>query len=71
MCKTIHQQILHITHNQWIFRNFTLHDKQKGWLGRKEMSKIMEKVDKLRETDVDDIPESSRFLLEMDYDNLI
>ena len=22
-------KILHITHNQWIFRNFTLHDKQK------------------------------------------
>ena len=22
-------KILHITHSQWIFRNFTLHDKQK------------------------------------------
>ena len=31
----------------------------------------MEQIDKLRETDVDDIPESSRFLLEMDYGNLM
>ena len=28
-------------------------------------------IDQLRETDIDDIPESSRFLLEMDYDNLM
>ena len=64
-------KILHITHSQWIFRNFTLHDKQKGWLRRKELHDIMVKIDQLRETDIDDIPESSRFLLEMDYDNLM
>ena len=64
-------KILHITHSQWIFRNFTLHDKQKGWLRRKELSKIMVKIDTLRETEVDDVPESSRFLLEMDYDKLM
>ena len=60
-------KILHITHSQWIFRNFTLHDKQKGWLRRKELHDIMVKIDQLRETDIDGIPESSRFLLEMDY----
>ena len=64
-------KILHITHSQWIFRNFTLHDKQRGWLRRKELHDIMEKIDQLRETDVDDVPEGSRFLLEMDYDNLM
>ena len=31
----------------------------------------MDKIDTLRETDVDDIPENSRFLLEMDYDKLM
>ena len=31
----------------------------------------MEKRDKLRKRGVDDTPESSRFLLEMDYDNLL
>ena len=35
------------------------------------MSEITEKVDKLRETDIDDIPGSSRFLLEMNYGNLM
>ena len=63
--------MLHITHSQWIFRNFTLHDKQKGWLRRKEISEIIQNIDKLRKTDIDDVPEGSRFLLEMDYDKLI
>ena len=31
----------------------------------------MVKIDQLRETDIDDIRESSRFLLEMNYDNLM
>ena len=31
----------------------------------------MVKIGQLRETDIDDIPESSRFLLEMDYGNLV
>jgi hypothetical protein len=31
----------------------------------------MERIYQLSETDVDDVPEGSRFLLEMDYDNLI
>ena len=64
-------KILHITHSQWIFRNFTLHDKQKGWLRRKELSDIMDKIETLRETAVDNIPEGSRFLLEMDYESLM
>ena len=29
----------------------------------------MAKIDTLRETEADDVPESSRFLLEMDYDS--
>ena len=31
----------------------------------------MENIDKLWETEADDIPESSRFLLEMDFDKLM
>ena len=64
-------KLLHITHSQQVFRNFTLHDKQKGWSRRKELSETIENRDKRREIDVDNIPESSRFLLEMDYDNLM
>ena len=36
-------KMLHIKHIQWIFNNFTLHDKQKGWLRRKDMKDIMGK----------------------------
>ena len=64
-------KFLHITHSKWIFRNFTLHDKQKGWLRRKKLHEVMEKIDQLGHTNVDKIPEGSRFLLEMDYDNLM
>ena len=49
-------KILHTTHNQWIFRNFILHNKQKGWLRRKELHDIMEKIDQLGETDEDEAP---------------
>ena len=38
-------KILHITHSQWIFKNFTLYDRRKSWLRRKEMSKVMEKFE--------------------------
>ena len=52
---------MHIAHSQWIFRNFTLHDKQKWWLRRKELHDIMVRIDQLRETDIDNVPESSIF----------
>ena len=65
-------KVLHITHSQWIFRNFTLHNKQKGWLRRRELYEVMNKIEQLGQTNVNEIPEgSSRFLLEMDYDNLM
>ena len=60
-----------MTHSQWIFSNFKLHDKQQEWLRWKELHGIMVRIDQLRETDIGNIPESSRFLLEIDYDNLI
>ena len=31
----------------------------------------MERIDQPGETDLDEVPEGSRFLLEMDYDNLM
>ena len=51
-------KILHITHSQWIFGNFTLRDIQKGWSRRKELHKVMEKIDQLRETNIDDISDN-------------
>ena len=35
------------------------------------MKDIMGKIENLWDTDVDDIPEDSRFLLEIDYDSLM
>ena len=39
-------KILHIAHIQRVFRNFTLHDKQKGWLIRKELHEVIENKDR-------------------------
>ena len=50
-------KILYIIHSQLIFRNSALHDKQKGWLRRKDMNDIMEKIEQLWETDVNEISE--------------
>ena len=36
-----------------------------------ELSKIIDKNETLRETEVDDVPESSILLLEMDYESLM
>jgi hypothetical protein len=33
-------KILHITHSQWIFRNFSLHDNRNGYLHKKKADKI-------------------------------
>ena len=40
----ISRHFFDMPHSQWIFRNFTLHDKQKGWLRRKELHDIMLKL---------------------------
>lgn len=42
--KQLISRILHITHSQWIFRNFSLHDKQQGYLRRQETKDVMAKI---------------------------
>ena len=44
------------TDSRYFFRKSTLqHDKQKGWMRRRELSKVIEKFEQLWETDVDGI----------------
>ena len=64
-------KVLHITHSQRIFRNFTLHDKQQGCLRRKEMNGVLDKIEKPWETEIEDVPNDSRLLLELDFDQLV
>jgi hypothetical protein len=68
--KSLISKLLHITHLQWIYRNFTLHDKLCGYLHNKTLQDIHVTIKQLAETSPDNIPEGSRFLLEINFGNL-
>ena len=63
-------RVLHITHSQWIYRNFSLHDRQRGYLRRKARKEILAEIETLADTNPDEVPAESKFLLEFDYDRL-
>lgn len=60
-------RLLQITHAQWVFRNVTLHDTATGYLVERKREEILCEIDTLAHTDPADIPESRRYLLEIDF----
>ncbi len=62
--------LIQASHSQWIFRNFTLHDKQRGYLQLQKWKDLLRELDRLIDTPPDEIPEGSRYLLELDYSEL-
>ena len=68
--KTFISKILHITHSQWIFRNFMLHGKTNGLLRLQEQEAILLHIEELSTSNKNDLPEESRFLLEFDLEQL-
>jgi hypothetical protein len=63
-------KILHITHSQWIFRNFSLHDKRYGYLHKKKAEEITVELEMLAGLAPEDVPAESRFLLEINFNDL-
>jgi len=59
-------RLIHISHSQWLLRNFSLHDQQCGFKRLKDKAEVLMKIEELRHTDPNRIPEHSRFLLEID-----
>ncbi len=49
-------KILHITHSQWIFRNFSLHDKLNGYLHNKKAEEIALELEYLAGLAPEDVP---------------
>ena len=68
--KSLISKLLHITHSQWIYRIFKLHDKLCEYLHNKMLEDIHVTIKQLAETSSDDIPEGSRFLLEINFGDL-
>jgi hypothetical protein len=63
-------KLLHITHGQWIYRNITKHHEKHGLLRVAERRKLLREIDHLMQLPPEDIPEESRFLLEIDFSKL-
>jgi len=63
-------KILHIAHFQWIFRNFSLCDKRNGYLHKKKVEEIALELESLAGLAPEDVPAESRFLLEINFNNL-
>jgi len=68
--KSLISKLLHITHMQWIYRNFTLHDKLCSYLHNKSLEDIKQTIDELAEMPPEDIPKGSMFLLEINFGDL-
>ena len=63
-------RLLLISHSQWTFRNFTLHDQVRGYLRLQERKEVLREIDRLVHLDPSEVPAESRFLLEFDFDAL-
>lgn len=64
-------QLLQISHSQWLFRNFSLHHRTRGYLATKARLEVLEKIADLADVRSTDIPEESAFLLEIDFKGLV
>ena len=65
--KTFISHLLQVSHSQWIFRIYTLHDKQRGYLHLRLRSEVLRKIHQLLETPPSEVPPESQYLLELDH----
>jgi hypothetical protein len=60
-------RLLLISHLQWLYRNFTLHNKLRGYLCLQRQKEVLKEVDCLMDTNPDDILQGSQYLLELNF----
>ena len=63
-------RVLTISHSQWIYRNVSFHDKQHGYAKRKRMEELNHTIRHMCDVNPRDLPQDSRFLLEIDGNDL-
>ena len=68
--KAFISQLLQISHSQWIFRNYTLHDRQRGYLRLRLRADILREVHRLLDTPPSEVPPESQYLLELDHSSI-
>jgi hypothetical protein len=62
--------LIQISHSQWIFRNYSMCDKQRGYLRLWLCSEVLHEILELLETAPSDVPPESQYLLELDHSTL-
>jgi hypothetical protein len=65
--KILVTHLIQISHSQWILQNFTLHDRHRGYLRLKQCRDLLREVESLLDTPPEEVPEGSRYLLELDF----
>ena len=68
--KGLASHLMQASHNQWIFRNFTLHNKQRGYLRLHQRKDLLRELDRLINTPSEEVLEGSRYLLGLNYSDL-
>ena len=63
--------LLHITQSQWIHHNSSLHQREHGYLDQQLKKKLAKDVVRYLDTDPREVPEESRYLLEIDPDEIM
>jgi hypothetical protein len=64
--KTFISHLLQVSHSQWI-RNYTLHDKQRGYLRLRLRAEVLREIHELLETPPSEVPPECQYLLELDH----
>jgi hypothetical protein len=63
-------KLLHIAHGQWIYRNISKHHDKLGSIRKAERRELLLEIDRLIHVRPEDIPDESKFLLEVDFARL-
>jgi hypothetical protein len=64
--KVFDLHLIQISHSQWIFCSFALHNKQRGYLSLLKRATILKEIDRLLDTAPEDILAGSQYLLKLD-----
>jgi hypothetical protein len=63
-------KLFHITHRQWIYRNISKYHDQLGNVRKTERRQLLLEIDRLMHLSPENLPEESKFLLEVDFAKL-
>jgi hypothetical protein len=64
-------QLIRIVHGQWIYRNVSKYHETLGSVRQTERRQLLLEIDRLASSTPEEVPEESKFLLEVDFARLV